>query len=88
MAMSVSHCVVGVDVAKAEAVVYQADTDQLSNDKPALKQWLHTLPANSAIAIEATNIYHLRYVCNAGSGRCEVLAAAKSAYSATMLIAF
>ncbi|POA22651.1 IS110 family transposase, partial [Pseudomonas sp. FW300-N1A1] len=62
MAMSVSHCVVGVDVAKAEVVVYQADIDQLSvvsNDKPALKKWLQTLPANSAIAIEATNIYHL-----------------------------
>ncbi|MEB2519866.1 IS110 family transposase, partial [Pseudomonas sp. YuFO20] len=29
MAMSVSRSVVGVDVAKAEVVVYQADTDLL-----------------------------------------------------------
>ncbi|VVP61251.1 IS110 family transposase [Pseudomonas silesiensis] len=62
MAMSVSRSVVGVDVAKVEVVVYQSDTDRLlpvSNDKPSLTKWLKTLPANSAIAIEATNIYHL-----------------------------
>jgi transposase len=54
--------VVGIDIAKAEIVVYRADlqtTDAIKNDRTALKRWLKTLPAQSAIAVEATNIYHL-----------------------------
>ncbi|PIB49059.1 transposase [Pseudomonas sp. 2588-5] len=62
MAMSVLQSIIGVDVAKAEVVVYQIDTDELKivpNIKSELKSWLKALPAGSAIAIEATNIYHL-----------------------------
>lgn len=54
--------VVGIDIAKVEIVVYRSDlqtTDSIKNDRTALKRWLKTLPAQSAIAVEATNIYHL-----------------------------
>lgn len=57
-----SQVVVGVDVAKDEIVVYRSDlqkTLKVANKRSTLKQWLKTLPMNSAIALEATNIYHL-----------------------------
>lgn len=57
-----SQVVIGVDVAKDEVVVYRSDLEQtliVANERSALKKWLKTLPANSAIALEATNIYHL-----------------------------
>lgn len=62
MTIHVSQVVVGVDVAKDEIVVYRSDQEQVlivSNERSALKKWLKELPANSAIALEATNIYHL-----------------------------
>jgi transposase len=62
MTILTSQTVVGVDIAKAEIVVYRSDlqtTDAIKNDRTALKRWLKTLPAQSAIAVEATNIYHL-----------------------------
>ncbi|WP_150659152.1 IS110 family transposase, partial [Pseudomonas fluorescens] len=62
MTILTSQTVVGVDIAKAEIVVYRSDrltTDTIKNDRTALKRWLKTLPAQSAIAVEATNIYHL-----------------------------
>lgn len=62
MTILTSQTVVGVDIAKAEVVVYRTDrqtTDTIKNDRTALKRWLKTLPAQSAIAVEATNIYHL-----------------------------
>ena len=62
MTISNSQVVVGVDVAKDEIVVYRADqqkTQVVTNERAALKQWLKKLPANSAIALEATNTYHL-----------------------------
>lgn len=65
MAMRVSKSIVGVDVAKVELVTYQADSDQLTsiaNQKPEIKRWLKTLPAATAIAVEATNIYHVDLV--------------------------
>lgn len=55
----------GVDVAKAELVVYRADQDRqeaLGNTAAAVKAWLSTLPPGSSIAIEATNVYHLEAV--------------------------
>ncbi|KAF2405903.1 Transposase [Pseudomonas antarctica] len=70
MAMTVSQSIIGVDVAKAEVVIYQTETDELKivpNTKTKLKAWLDTLPAGSAIAIEATNIYHLQTVTLAHS---------------------
>ena len=62
MAMTVSQSIIGVDVAKAEVVVYRSETAETTivpNNKPELKTWLKSLPAGSAIAIEATNIYHV-----------------------------
>jgi transposase len=62
MTILTSQTVVGVDIAKAEILVYRSDlqtTDAIKNDRTALKRWLKTLPAHSAIAVEATNIYHL-----------------------------
>lgn len=62
MTILTSQTVVGIDIAKAEIVVYRTDlqtTDAIKNDRTALKRWLKTLPAQSAIAVEATNIYHL-----------------------------
>jgi transposase len=57
-----SQVVIGVDVAKDEIVVYRSDlgkVQDVSNERSALHKWLKTLPAHSAIALEATNIYHL-----------------------------
>ena len=62
MAMRVSKSIVGVDVAKVELVIYEPDQDLLTsitNDKPAIKRWLKTLPRPTAIAVEATNVYHI-----------------------------
>lgn len=62
MAMRVSQSITGVDVAKVELVTYQADLDLLTsitNDKPTIKRWLKTLPPATAIAVEATNVYHI-----------------------------
>ena len=57
-----SQVVIGVDVAKDEIVVYRSDlgkVQDVTNERSALLKWLKTLPAHSAIALEATNIYHL-----------------------------
>ncbi|WGT27607.1 hypothetical protein QGQ83_28700 [Pseudomonas marginalis] len=59
MTILTSQTVVGVDVAKAEVLVYRADlqtTQAIPNNRTALKRWLKTLPAQSGIAVEATNI--------------------------------
>jgi transposase len=65
MAIRVSKSIVGVDVAKVELVIYEPDQDLLTsitNDKPAIKRWLKTLPRPTAIAVEATNVYHIDLV--------------------------
>lgn len=62
MAMRVSKSIVGVDVAKVELVIYEPDQDLLTsitNDKPTIKRWLKTLPRPTAVAVEATNVYHI-----------------------------
>jgi transposase len=62
MTILTSRTVVGIDIAKTEVVAYRADQqtiEPIKNDRAALKRWLKTLPAQSAIALEATNIYHL-----------------------------
>ena len=62
MTIPTSQTVVGIDIAKAEIVVFRADLqtiESVKNDRAALKRWLKALPANSALAVEATNIYHL-----------------------------
>ena len=77
MAMSVlaSKPIVGVDVAKNELVIYQAELDLLEaipNTKTAIKQWLKVLPGPVAIAIEATNIYHLEFADLAYEAGCTI----------------
>jgi len=62
MTILTSRTVVGIDIAKTEVVAYRADQqtiEPIKNDRAALKRWLKTLPAQSTIALEATNIYHL-----------------------------
>ena len=57
-----SQVVVGVDVAKDEIVVYRCDEEStliVANERSALKRWLKLLPDNCALALEATNTYHL-----------------------------
>jgi len=60
-----SQTVVGVDVAKAELVVYRADLQEtfaIVNEPGPIKKWLKSLPAGSFIALEATNTYHVATV--------------------------
>lgn len=67
--------IVGVDVAKAELVIYHAADEQLvtiPNTKAAIKKWLKALPANVAVAIEATNIYHLEFCDLAHESGCTI----------------
>ncbi|OCR23234.1 transposase [Pseudomonas syringae] len=62
MAILTSPTVIGIDVAKAEIVVYREDlktTQAIDNNRLAVGRWLKTLPAQSSIALEATSIYHL-----------------------------
>lgn len=65
MAMQVNKMIVGADVAKAELVIHHDDRDEiirLKNTKPEIKRWLKQQPLGTAIAVEATNIYHLDLV--------------------------
>jgi transposase len=75
MSVSVSKPIVGVDVAKKELVIYQAELDLLetiSNDKAAIKKWLKALPAPVDLAIESTNIYHLVFADLAHEAGCTI----------------
>jgi len=65
MAMEANQFIVGIDVAKAELVIhFQSSGTQtsLTNNKPEIKQWLKQQPANTALCVEATNVYHLDIV--------------------------
>ena len=75
MSVSVPKPIVGVDVAKNELVIYQAELDLLetiSNDKAAIKKWLKALPAPVDLAIESTNIYHLAFADLAHEAGCTI----------------
>ena len=77
MAMPVlaSKPIVGVDVAKSELVIYQAELDLLEtipNNKASIKKWLKALPGKMAIAIEATNVYHLEFCDLAHEAGCVI----------------
>lgn len=64
MPVTVLQPIVGVDVAKDELVIYHTESDELEtipNNKTAIKNWLKALPGKVAVAIEATNIYHLMF---------------------------
>lgn len=65
MAMQVAKSIIGADVAKAELVIHHEERDEvikLKNSKPEIKRWLKQQPLNTAIAVEATNVYHLDLV--------------------------
>ena len=65
MAMQVDRLIVGADVAKAELVIHYDDRDEivrLKNSKLEIRRWLKQQPLNTAIAVEATNVYHLDLV--------------------------
>jgi transposase len=54
--------VIGIDVAKDSLSLFQTDSGQateIANDTRSIKAWLKSVPAHSAIAIEATGIYHM-----------------------------
>lgn len=62
MTILTSPTVIGVDVAKAEIVAYREDLkiiQVITNDRTSVGRWLKTLPAQSSISLEATNLYHL-----------------------------
>ncbi|MBF8758356.1 IS110 family transposase [Pseudomonas guariconensis] len=65
MAMQVDNFIIGIDVAKAELVCYYEDSAQqqaVRNTKPEIQKWLALQPVNTAICVEATNVYHLDLV--------------------------
>ena len=75
MLVPVSKPIVGVDVAKNELVIYHPELDLLQtipNNKAAIKKWLKALPGKVAIAIEATNIYHLEFADLAYEAGCTI----------------
>ena len=75
MPVPVSKPIVGVDVAKNELVIYHAELDLLEvipNNKTAIKKWLKALPGTVAVAIEATNIYHLEFADLAYEAGCVI----------------
>ncbi|QXI14607.1 IS110 family transposase [Pseudomonas zeae] len=75
MPVALSNPIVGVDVAKNELVIYQADSDLLEaipNTKTSIKQWLKALLGPVSIAIEATNIYHLEFADLAYAAGCTI----------------
>uniref|UniRef100_UPI003BB57974 IS110 family transposase n=1 Tax=Pseudomonas mohnii TaxID=395600 RepID=UPI003BB57974 len=75
MPVATTQPIVGVDVAKNELVIYHAQLDLLksiANNKSAIKQWLKELPGPVAVAIEATNIYHLEFAELAHAAGCRI----------------
>lgn len=60
-----SQTMVGADTSKKDFAIFRWDSGEHStilNERPQLHRWLKKLPANSAIAVEATNTYHLDLV--------------------------
>jgi len=75
MPVSTTQPIVGVDVAKNELVIYHPQLELLeniANNKSAIKQWLKALPGPVAVAIEATNIYHLEFAELAYAAGCMI----------------
>jgi transposase len=75
MPVSISKPIVGVDVAKNELVIYNAELDlleEIPNTKAAITKWLKALPGAVVIAIESTNIYHLAFADLAHEAGCVI----------------
>lgn len=65
MAMQVVPQLIGVDVAKATLAIASSQAEgviTLANEPKAIRAWLKTLPAASALAVEATNVFHLALI--------------------------
>lgn len=65
MAMHVQSPLIGVDVAKVELVIASSGTDEcvcVVNQKSAIAAYLKSLSPATAIAIEATSVYHLEFI--------------------------
>lgn len=65
MAKKVTEITLGVDVCKAELVIYDWDTEDtvtLENKDSTIKAWLEALYGPVRIAIEPTSSYHLAFV--------------------------
>jgi len=62
MAMPVEPVLIGVDVAKAELVVFQqgdAKAFTVPNERSRIRHYLNDLPESACVALEATNIFHV-----------------------------
>ena len=58
--MQVEPSIIGIDVAKAELVIYfLGQTYSIENTPQAIRAWLKDLPSLCDIAIEATGTYHM-----------------------------
>lgn len=71
----VSNPIIGIDVAKDELVIYHQDQDRLetiANTAVAIKRWLKRLPGKTAVAIEATNTYHVLFTDLAYAAGCDL----------------
>lgn len=65
MAMRVEPGLIGVDVGKAELVIYrqgEAKSFTLPNERRRIRRYLEDLPEAVCFAVEATNIFHLALV--------------------------
>jgi transposase len=65
MAMPAQLLCIGVDTAKTRleiAIDEQASTLTIDNTRPAIRQFLKGVPAGAALAIEATNTFHMEMV--------------------------
>ncbi|MCJ2371129.1 transposase [Pseudomonas sp. RGM 3321] len=75
MRVTLEKPIIGVDVAKNELVIYHDQYDRLEaipNTKAAITQWLKALASSCAIAIEATNVYHVLFADAAHEAGCDV----------------
>lgn len=75
MVVTDSNRVIGVDVAKAELVIWDDELEELTtipNTKGAIKKWLKTLSGAVSIAVEATNIYHVLFADLAYEAGCKI----------------
>jgi len=65
MAMPITEITLGIDVSKAELVIYDWGSEELTrieNQSDAIKTWLEALHGPVRIAIEPTSDYHLEVV--------------------------
>ncbi|KMY00112.1 transposase [Pseudomonas syringae KCTC 12500] len=75
MRVTLEKPIIGVDVAKNELVIYHDQYDRLEaipNTKVAITQWLKALASSCAIAIEATNVYHVLFADAAHEAGCDI----------------